>query len=66
MPTIGGLFLFGGEADRREFVPDAWILAGRFAGTDRRQISDTAQVRSLPVKAVEVGTRFRVTLSFDS
>lgn len=58
VPTIGGLLLFGREGDRQEFLPDAWIQAGRFAGTDRRQILDTAEIRSLPVKAVEEAIEF--------
>jgi hypothetical protein len=33
VPTIGGLLLFG--KDRFARFPDAWIQAGRFAGTNR-------------------------------
>lgn len=35
VPTIGGLLLFGRE--RLSRFPDAFIQAGRFAGTDLQQ-----------------------------
>ena len=53
VPTIGGLLLFGREADRQELFPDAWIKAGRFGGTDRRRILDSVEIRSAPVQAIE-------------
>jgi predicted HTH transcriptional regulator len=49
VPTIGGVLLFGRERER--YFPDAWIQAGRFEGTDRRRILDSADIRSLPVPA---------------
>ncbi len=53
VPTIGGILLFG--ADRLNHYPDAWIQVGRFAGTDRRRILDSVEVRSyLPGAADEV------------
>ena len=53
VPTIGGILLFG--ADRLVHYPDAWIQAGRFAGSDRRRIIDSTEVRSyLPGAAAEV------------
>jgi predicted HTH transcriptional regulator len=53
VPTIGGILLFG--ADRLNHYPDAWIQAGRFAGTDRRRILDSTEVRTyLPGAAEEV------------
>jgi predicted HTH transcriptional regulator len=53
VPTIGGLLLFG--RNRFEFFPDAWIQAGRFAGTTKSRIVDSAAVRSsLPVAVDEV------------
>lgn len=58
VPTVGGLLLFGRESERAEHFPDAWIQAGRFAGTDRRQILDTVEIRSLPVQAVEDAIAF--------
>ena len=42
MPTVGGLLLFG--RDRRAAFPDAWIQAGRFAGTDRSAIIDSVDI----------------------
>lgn len=39
-PSVGGVLLFGLE--RRTHFPDAWIQAGRFAGTDKTRIVDTA------------------------
>ena len=43
-PTIGGILLFG--KSRFTHFPDAWIQAGRFAGTDRRRIVDSTEVRT--------------------
>ena len=51
VPTVGGMILFGTERERH--FPDAWIQAGRFAGTDRSRIVDRAEIRSAPVRAVE-------------
>jgi ATP-dependent DNA helicase RecG len=58
VPTVGGLLLFGRDSDRREFFPDAWTQAGRFAGTDRRRILDSAEIRSAPVQAIEEAIAF--------
>jgi predicted HTH transcriptional regulator len=58
VPTVGGLLLFGRDSDRREFFPDAWIQAGRFAGTDRRRILDSAEIRSALVQAIEEAIAF--------
>lgn len=53
VPTIGGVLLFG--AARLDRFPDAWVQAGRFAGSDRRRILDSMEVRShLPGAAGEV------------
>ncbi|HWB31871.1 MAG TPA: helix-turn-helix domain-containing protein [Acidobacteriaceae bacterium] len=53
VPTIGGILLFG--VDRLSHYPDAWIQAGRFAGSDRRRIVDSVEIRSyLPGAAEEV------------
>lgn len=52
VPTIGGLLLFG--KDRFARFPDAWIQAGRFAGTNRTRLVDSAEIRSfLPQSAEE-------------
>jgi predicted HTH transcriptional regulator len=57
-PTVGGLLLFGRAEERREHFPDAWIQAGRFAGTDRRRILDSAEIHSLPAQAIEEAVAF--------
>jgi predicted HTH transcriptional regulator len=51
VPTVGGTLLFGRDRDRH--FPDAWIQAGRFAGDDKSRILDRAEIRSLPVRAIE-------------
>ncbi|MCA1792030.1 MAG: putative DNA binding domain-containing protein [Thioalkalivibrio sp.] len=48
VPTVGGVLLFGRERERH--FPDAWIQAGRFAGTDKRRILDGTEIRSIPVR----------------
>jgi ATP-dependent DNA helicase RecG len=50
VPTVGGVLLFG--RDRERHFPDAWIQAGRFAGTDKSQILDHIESRSYLVNAV--------------
>ncbi|MCC6366237.1 MAG: hypothetical protein IT165_22185 [Bryobacterales bacterium] len=56
VPTIGGLLLFG--KDRFSRFPDAWIQAGRFAGTDRARLVDSAEIRSLLPQAAEEAVAF--------
>lgn len=56
VPTVGGMILFGN--DRERHFPDAWIQAGRFAGTDRSRIVDQVEIRSLPIQAVEEAIAF--------
>lgn len=56
VPTAGGVLLFGISRDR--YFPDAWIQVGRFEGTDRRRILDSAEIHSLPVVAVEEAIGF--------
>ncbi|MYA37075.1 MAG: winged helix-turn-helix transcriptional regulator [Gammaproteobacteria bacterium] len=56
VPTVGGMLLFGIERDR--YFPDAWIQAGRFRGTDKADIIDTLEIRSLPVRSVEDAVAF--------
>ena len=48
VPTVGGLLLFG--RDRLATFPDAWVQAGRFAGTKRTGIIDSVELHgnSLP------------------
>ena len=56
VPTVGGMLLFG--LDRERHFPDAWIQAGRFRGTDKSRIDDRAEIRSLPVRAIEEAIAF--------
>ncbi|HEY1341827.1 MAG TPA: ATP-binding protein, partial [Bryobacteraceae bacterium] len=56
VPTVGGLLLFG--VDRFDRFPDAWIQAGRFAGTDRSRLIDSAEIRSLLPRAAEEAVAF--------
>lgn len=56
VPTAGGVLLFGRERERH--FPDAWIQAGRFPGTDKARIADHAEIRTLPVRAIEEAIAF--------
>lgn len=56
VPTMGGMILFG--RDRLTHFPDAWIQAGRFAGTDKSQILDRAEFHMTPIKAIEAAFAF--------
>jgi hypothetical protein len=44
--------------DRERHFPDAWIKAGRFAGSDRSRILDRIEIHSFPVQAVEEAIAF--------
>ncbi len=50
VPTTGGLLLFG--RDRLARFPDAHIQAGRFAGTDRANLADRADLTAYPALAI--------------
>jgi ATP-dependent DNA helicase RecG len=50
------MILFGRERERH--FPDAWIQAGRFAGTDKSHILDHAEIRSIPARGVEEAVAF--------
>jgi ATP-dependent DNA helicase RecG len=56
VPTVGGLLLFG--KDRFARFPDAWIQAGRFAGTNRAHILDSVEIRSFLPRAAEDAIAF--------
>ncbi len=56
VPTIGGLLLFGKNRFAR--FPDAWIQAGRFAGTNRTRLLDSAEIRSFLPRAAEEAIAF--------
>jgi predicted HTH transcriptional regulator len=55
-PTTGGMLLFG--KDRPRWFPDAYLQVGRFRGTDRTEILDTAEIRSHLPQAVEQALDF--------
>ena len=50
-PTVGGILLFG--RDRLTHFPDAYIKMGRFAGTDRTKILDSAECTTMPIQAID-------------
>jgi ATP-dependent DNA helicase RecG len=56
VPTVGGLLLFG--KDRFARFPDAWIQSGRFAGTNRTRLLDSAEIRSFLPRAAEEAIAF--------
>ncbi len=56
VPTVGGVLLFG--RNRFDHLPDAWIQAGRFAGTDKATILDHVRLDMHPVQAIEEAVSF--------
>ena len=56
VPTIGGMLLFGHA--RLDHFPDAWIQAGRFAGTDKATILDHVRLEMHPIRAIEEAVAF--------
>lgn len=56
VPSVAGVLLFG--RDRESHFPDAWIQAGRFAGTDKTRIVDTARIHGPLPQQVEDAIRF--------
>jgi len=56
VPTAGGILLFGRERLAR--FPDAYLQAGRFAGTDRADLADRAELTAYPVLAIEQAVGF--------
>lgn len=56
VPTTGGILLFG--RDRLGRFPDAHIQAGRFAGTDRADLADRAELTAYPVLTIEQAVGF--------
>lgn len=56
VPTVGGMLLFGRERLAR--FPDAHLQAGCFAGTDRANLADRAELTVYPVLAVEQAVGF--------
>jgi predicted HTH transcriptional regulator len=58
VPTVGGMLLFGRA--RLDRYPDAWLQAGRFKGTGKQTIVDSAEIRSLPADAIDEAIAFVV------
>ena len=59
VPSIGGVLLFGRDLDvRQAHFPDAWIQAGRFAGTDKTRIVDSAALHGPLPKVIEGAIEF--------
>ena len=56
VPSTGGMLLFG--RDRALHFPDAWMQAGRFAGTDKTSIVDSAMLNGALPKVVEAAVAF--------
>ena len=56
VPTAGGILLFGRERLAR--FPDAWLQVGRFAGADRSDLADRAELTAYPVLAIEQAVAF--------
>jgi predicted HTH transcriptional regulator len=57
-PTVGGVLLFGTDTARELHFPDAWIQAGRFAGSDKTRIADRAEFRRPLVQAISDAIAF--------
>ena len=60
VPTVGGVLLFGGGAEKDRAFPDAWIQAGRFRGSNRAHIADRREIRGHAPALVERATEFVV------
>lgn len=56
VPTVGGLLLFGRYRLGR--FPDAYLQAGRFAGTERVDLVDRADLTAYPMEAIEQAVAF--------
>ena len=56
VPTVGGVVLFG--RDRLAHFPDAWIQAGRFAGIDKTDILDRAELTMPLADAIPAAVAF--------
>ena len=56
VPSAGGMLLFGGERARP--FPDAWIQAGRFSGTDKTTLVDSAALKGPLPKIIEAAIEF--------
>jgi ATP-dependent DNA helicase RecG len=58
VPTFGGLILFGKEAQRMRFVPDARVSCARFRGTDKTHFLDRYEIEGTILDALDEGLKF--------
>jgi predicted HTH transcriptional regulator len=56
VPTVGGLLLFGRHRLGR--FPDAYLQVGRFAGTERVELVDRADLTAYPMEAIAQAVAF--------
>ena len=56
IPTVGGMLLYG--CNRLAYFPDAWMQAGRFAGTDRTEIVDQAEFKMPLAETIPAAVAF--------
>ena len=56
VPSTGGILLFG--RDRARPFPDAWIQAGRFSGTDKTTLVDSAALKGPLPRIIEAAIEF--------
>ena len=56
VPSVGGILLFGREA--QALFPNAWIQAGRFAGTDKTRIVDSAALHGPLPRVIQAAIEF--------
>ncbi len=58
VPSIGGLILFGREAERQKFTPDARVSCARFHGDTKTNIIDRYEVEGTILDAVKEVPKF--------
>jgi ATP-dependent DNA helicase RecG len=59
VPSIGGVLLFGRDLNvRQAHFPGAWVQAGRFSGTDKRHVVDSAALRGPLPRVIEAAVAF--------
>lgn len=56
VPTAGGMILFG--KNRLKYFPDTWIQVGRFSGVTKTHITDTQEIISYPIIAIDEAMEF--------
>jgi len=59
VPSVGGILLFGRSPEvQPAYFPDAWIQAGRFAGTDKTHVVDSAALHGPLPKVIQAAIEF--------